>query len=49
MRLADSDSLGYVRAREQKGSVVSMAIGIRSNNQISYPILSAGAVVKLYR
>jgi hypothetical protein len=30
-------------APEQEGSVSSMAIAIRSNSQISYPILSAGA------
>src|SRR5712692_7208935 len=31
------------RGARKKGSVVSMAIAIRSNSQISYPILSAGA------
>src|SRR2546426_11390995 len=43
IRLADSDSLGYVQGARTKGSVVSMAIAIRSNSQISYPIPSAGA------
>jgi len=42
-RLADSDSLGYVRGARTKGSVASMAIALRSNSPISYPILSAGA------
>ncbi len=47
IRLADSDSLGYVQGAQTKGSVVSMAIAIRSNSQISYPILSAGAFTEL--
>jgi integron integrase len=43
IRLADSDSLRYVRGARTKGSVASMAIALRSNSPISYPILSADA------
>jgi len=43
IRLADPDPRGYVRAHEQEGSVANMAIAIRSNGQISYPFLFAGA------
>ena len=42
IRLADSDPLGYLRGARTKGGVASMAIALRSNSQISYPILSAG-------
>jgi integron integrase len=42
IRLADSDPLDYVLAARTKGGGVSVALAIRSNSKISYPIPSVG-------